>query len=411
MELIESPNGQYDDGSGNMVDYPLNFYYALHADLDPTLKADYAQDWSGMNTDIQDVLFPPPLPNYFRIAFFDENSPSTPKGGTVIPRITENPQNATLEYSINGGKKWISFANNDNINVTAGDGGEILFRGTNRTSLRDNFSTKNSADKKWTITPESGGKTKVAGNIMLLLDYNIPPAAVGRGGFMYMFDGCTSLVDASKLELPATTLDEGRNYAFMFQNCTSLVSAPELPATTLSEECYTSMFEGCTSLVNGPSVLPANTIEDYSCEKMFAGCRLLEKAPDLLATSVNNGGCYQMFKGCIGLVQGPSELSATEVGELGYDSMFYGCTALEDAPPILATRWYSYGDPFVSMFSGCTSLKSITVSFTTWPDEQDEIKNWVWGVQTQSGTFTYPTGLQVEYGTSRIPQNWTLNPQ
>ncbi|MDR0519115.1 MAG: hypothetical protein LBG82_03570 [Clostridiales Family XIII bacterium] len=62
MELIESPNGQYDDGSGNMVDYPLNFYYALHADLDPTLRSDYAQDWSGMNTDIENVLFPAPQP-------------------------------------------------------------------------------------------------------------------------------------------------------------------------------------------------------------------------------------------------------------------------------------------------------------------------------------------------------------
>jgi hypothetical protein len=68
MELIESPNGQYDDGSGNMVDYPLNFYYALHADLDPTLKADHTTDWSGMNADIENVLFPAKKP--FKIKSF-----------------------------------------------------------------------------------------------------------------------------------------------------------------------------------------------------------------------------------------------------------------------------------------------------------------------------------------------------
>ena len=34
----------------------------------------------------------------------------------------------------------------------------------------------------------------------------------------------------------------------MFYGCTSLVEAPELPATTLAERCYSDMFYGCTSL-------------------------------------------------------------------------------------------------------------------------------------------------------------------
>jgi hypothetical protein len=34
----------------------------------------------------------------------------------------------------------------------------------------------------------------------------------------------------------------------MFSGCTSLTTAPELPATTLVDSCYTQMFYGCTKL-------------------------------------------------------------------------------------------------------------------------------------------------------------------
>ena len=35
-------------------------------------------------------------------------------------------------------------------------------------------------------------------------------------------------------------------YCNMFLGCTSLASAPELPATTLANRCYSYMFSGCT---------------------------------------------------------------------------------------------------------------------------------------------------------------------
>ena len=34
----------------------------------------------------------------------------------------------------------------------------------------------------------------------------------------------------------------------MFWNCTSLTQAPELPATTLANNCYNGMFDRCVSL-------------------------------------------------------------------------------------------------------------------------------------------------------------------
>jgi hypothetical protein len=52
ITLVASPNG--DDPAG--VAYPLNFYYALHADLDPTLQD---APWQGMDPTIEPKLFPP----------------------------------------------------------------------------------------------------------------------------------------------------------------------------------------------------------------------------------------------------------------------------------------------------------------------------------------------------------------
>ena len=34
----------------------------------------------------------------------------------------------------------------------------------------------------------------------------------------------------------------------MFEGCKSLVNAPELPAETLTPNCYSKMFQNCTSL-------------------------------------------------------------------------------------------------------------------------------------------------------------------
>ena len=37
-------------------------------------------------------------------------------------------------------------------------------------------------------------------------------------------------------------------YGHMFNNCVNLTTVPELPATTLADDCYYAMFYGCTKL-------------------------------------------------------------------------------------------------------------------------------------------------------------------
>ena len=76
-----------------------------------------------------------------------------------------------------------------------------------------------------------------------------------------MFYGCTSLTDAP--ELPATTL-ANNCYSSMFYGCTSLTAAPELKATTLADGCYYIMFYGCTKLSTVTMLAPSDQISKAS---------------------------------------------------------------------------------------------------------------------------------------------------
>ena len=104
--------------------------------------------------------------------------------------------------------------------------------------------------------------------------------------------GCTSLTTAP--ELPATTLVDNCYYC-MFEGCTSLTTAPELPATTLANSCYCSMFYGCTSLTTAPK-LEATTLAINCYSNMFNGCTNL-KSVTMLATNVSANDClYKWLK-------------------------------------------------------------------------------------------------------------------
>lgn len=146
---------------------------------------------------------------------------------------------------------------------------------------------------------------------------------MGSGLFQYLFEGCSTIVDASRLELPATTL-ANQCYGGMFYKCTSLTAAPELPATTLAYSCYGHMFYGCTSLVNAPE-LPATTLADYCYSSMFENCTSLINAPELPAEELKTRCYMRMFCGC-------TRLKYVEIKAL-------------DISPIDCTNSWLYGVP------------------------------------------------------------------
>ena len=228
-----------------------------------------------------------------------------------------------LEYSVNNGD-WIN-VEETGVSVTfGGNNGTLRLRGKN---------PKGTADDNNKYSYISFGDNKVpvtcTGDIRTLLDHDsYKTVATDQARFCCLFKNCKAMTSAP--DLPAETLAE-KCYSFMFEGCTSLKTAPELPATTLAGFCYFRMFLGCTSLETAPT-LSAKTLDTSCYGFMFSGCTSLKTAPELRAT--------QLFSGC-------------------YQGMFQGCKSLESAPELPATtldiQCYAY------MFQNCANLSSVTM--------------------------------------------------
>jgi hypothetical protein len=142
---------------------------------------------------------------------------------------------------------------------------------------------------------------------------------------------------------------------------------------------------------------------DYIKRAMF---ELLQASQPLLHCQPRHWRhiAMDMFDGCSSLTTAPA-LPATTLATGCYRGMFYNCTSLTTAPALpattLATACYR------AMFYNCSKLSSIEVSFTSWGAQT---LDWVSSVAS-SGTFTKPSALAEEYGTSRIPDRLDGNQQ
>ena len=149
-----------------------------------------------------------------------------------------NPKDG-MQYSKNGGAKT---AVTTSIEVAAGD--KVQFYG-NGTSITSYYGTK--------ITGSGDDFTcKVYGNIMSLVDeenFATAKTLSANNTFKSLFNGNTTLTDASGLLLPATQLALATScYYSMFEGCSALTTAPVLPATQLVTRCYQEMFYDCSKL-------------------------------------------------------------------------------------------------------------------------------------------------------------------
>lgn len=168
---------------------------------------------------------------------------------------------------------------------------------------------------------------------------------------------------------------DDHGYLFLFRDCASLIQVPELPATTLMDNCYDSMFYNCTSLVNAPA-LPATEL---------------------------SGACYaNMFYNCASLVNAPT-LPATTLDVLCYYNMFGGCTSLVQAPELLASALTNYS--YALMFNGCSSLNYIKCLATD-ISASNCTNNWVDGVSS-TGDFYAPASIVWTQSASGMPAGWT----
>ena len=253
-----------------------------------------------------------------------------------------------LEYSVNGGE-WKNVVADTGVDF-GGDKGNLRLRGTNTNGTA-------SADDQSTITFTTDSNVKVActGDIRTLLDWkNYSTVETKNARFCNLFAGCSVLTSAP--ELPATTLADDC-YSGMFSGCTSLTSAPKLPATTLAFGCYSIMFSECKSLTSAPK-LPATTLADFCYNSMFVGCTSLTSAPTLSAETLAKG-CYSaMFSGCTSLKSAPT-LSATTLADGCYSEMFYNCTLLTSVT-MLAPSDQITGDRFTNWLTDAGTDESVT---------------------------------------------------
>ena len=137
----------------------------------------------------------------------------------------------------------------------------------------------------------SGINMSLYGNIMSLVDEeNFATITTMEGAsFAGLFAGNTCGFEASGLLLPATTLSQDC-YSSMFAGCSQMSDTPvELPALTLAPGCYSNMFEGCDMIPAAPH-LPATELVDRCYASMFSGCGTIEQVT-CLATTINGTDC------------------------------------------------------------------------------------------------------------------------
>ena len=288
---------------------------------------------------------------------------------TVKLNIYGSPNAINLEYSTDK-KTWTAYTWTSDEGAlitlqTVGD--KVWFRGNNQTFSKDS--------SNYYFFYLTGTDVSASGNIMSLLDKTCQLKTVPSNAFYYLF-----------------------------KSCANLITAPEMPATTLSERCYSYMYNGCTSLVKAPSVLPATTLGQYCYDSMFRGCTALTEAPEFNAITLASNCCLMMFHSCTSLVKAPSVLPATTLVNSCYCYMFYNCTSLIDAPYIKATTLASHCCR--GIYQGCTSLKTVKVAFTDFGTNQTD--DWFVDAST-NGIFECPSNLVISTrGTATVPATWTV---
>ena len=264
-------NGRYWSGTAYSTSSAYRAYAFNPGNLYP---ADGSYRYRGYSVRLVQTVDPLAVPLTIEAITPGTISVSSPKDG--------------MQYSKNGGAKT---AVTTSIDVAAGDKVQLYGNGT---SITRYYGTK--------ITGSGDDFTcKVYGNIMSLVDEeNFATATTlsADSTFRDLFNGNTTLTDASGLLLPATQLALATScYYSMFEGCTALTTAPALPATQLAGSCYYGMFYGCSALTAAPA-LPATQLENHCYRQMFRGCTTLTASPVLPATQLVTR-CYQeMFYDC-----------------------------------------------------------------------------------------------------------------
>lgn len=156
-------------------------------------------------------------------------------------------------------------------------------------------------------------------------------------------------------ELPEFTQPSGvKNFYGAFSNCRSLQRIEHLDVSS-SNSSFQNMFYYCQNLTYVPDLDTVGS-GSRSAESMFYYCQSLANLPALKWNTFNS--CRNMLcRVPIISFDETISVSGTYSGIENFASMFSGCTSLNSVT--LRGRGFKPTVNFASMFSGCTSLTSV----------------------------------------------------
>ena len=252
--------------------------FSTTAEADDAYANDYEEPWVSYTDENEEV-------RYNKSAYDTPLTFEAISAGTITWVSQSTGGNKTIEYKRNDGE-WAEITSSTAgtpITVAAGD--RVQFRGDNAAYYSKIYTGPGAR------FGQSGStlRVKIEGNIMSMIDstgYASLKTLTEPGAFGYIF-GMVGVTEASGLLLPATALTE-YCYTLMFDGCHYLTSAPELPATVLARECYMDMFRECLALRQGPD-LPAPVLAASCYYGMFWNSGV--KSVKCLATDISAADC------------------------------------------------------------------------------------------------------------------------
>ena len=155
-----------------------------------------------------------------------------------------NKVEGPVSYTVNGGAKQ-TIAGETLVEITVKAGDKVAFYGDNAVYFHYDESLA-APGLKHNVRRKESGEEEV---------YDV----IGGTAPFYVYGNIMSLV-SSKDFVSAKTLTGNYNFYEMFYDQKNLRSHPSkalvLPATTLTEGCYSWMFGDCTSLTSAPGITP-----------------------------------------------------------------------------------------------------------------------------------------------------------
>lgn len=243
-----------------------------------------------------DALTSLALPNVSLIVSNNEVKYTPACDYSKLPLFVEAKEDLTVSFSINDIEYSLDNITWQTLPVgtstpTIGAGERVYFRASGLTAT--------SAAGIGTFS--ATGRHNIGGNIMSMLygaDYRDKDVIDKEHAFRVMFLNDSYLISAKNLQLPAMTLS-ANCYRALLNTCVNLVDSPALPATDLADYCYAYLFKGDTSFTQAPE-LPATVMKSNCYASMYNDCTNLEIGSDLPATDLTDAtSCYNnMYSGC-----------------------------------------------------------------------------------------------------------------